>query len=191
MPKCGVIQQGPWPRGRCLWTLLWKFVAAPVRRLGCPAAVGAFALLAPATVWADSLTGRILDLQGNVVPGTQLILYDRTGGLVRQATSGADGRYAFNDIPAGEYVLEAQASGGSLSGSTVTTLSGDLALDLTLAISGMAAEVVVTASSTPFSTPMRTVSSAPVGGRSPGCAFATERRLQHDPEGEAGPCEQW
>ena len=150
MPKCGVIQQGPWPRGRCLRSLLWKFVAAPVRRLGCPAAVGAFALLAPATVWADSLTGRILDPQGNVVPGTQLILYDRTGGLVRQATSGADGRYAFNDIPAGEYVLEAQASGGSLSGSTVTTLSGDLALDLTLAISGMAAEVVVTASSTPL-----------------------------------------
>ena len=99
---------------------------------------------------ADSLSGRILDPQGNAVPNVQLRLFDRTSGELREATTAPDGRYAFEEIPSGEYLLEAQASGGSLSGAAVVTVDGSQNLELTLAVSGITAEVVVTASSTPL-----------------------------------------
>ena len=116
-------------------------------------AVGAVvaALLLPGSTYADSLAGRVLDPQGAVVPQAELLLYERTGGgQVREGNAGPDGQYVFYDIPGGEYVLEGRASGGSLSGSAVVTVAGDQAVDLELAVSGIAAEVVVTASSTPL-----------------------------------------
>lgn len=116
-------------------------------------AVGAVvaALLLPGAAYADSLAGRVLDPQGGVVPQAELLLYERTGGgQVREGNAGPDGQYVFDDIPGGQYVLEGRASGGSLSGSAVVTVAGDQALDLELAVSGIAAEVVVTASSTPL-----------------------------------------
>ena len=112
----------------------------------------ALALAAPHPVSADSLSGRIRDPQGGVVAGAQLRLFDRTSGQVREAASAADGRYAFTGIPAGEYVIEARGSGGALSGATVVSVAGAQHLDVTLAISGLTAEVVVTASSAPLVT---------------------------------------
>ena len=115
-------------------------------------AIAASALFGlPAGVLADDLSGRVIDPQGSVVPRAELLLYERTGGgQLRESVSGADGQYIFADIPSGEYVLEGRASGGSLSGSAVVTVSGDRNLDLALAISGITAEVVVTASTTPL-----------------------------------------
>ena len=108
-------------------------------------------LLLPGAAYADSLAGRVLDPQGGVVPQAELLLYERTGGgQVREGNAGPDGQYVFDDIPGGQYVLEGRASGGSLSGSAVVTVAGDQALDLELAVSGIAAEVIVTASSTPL-----------------------------------------
>lgn len=108
------------------------------------------AVAVPQAVLADSLSGRIRDPQGGVVAGAELRLFDRASGLLREAVSGDDGSYAFTDIPAGEYVLEARGSGGSLSGAAVVSVAGAGAHDLTLGVSGIAAEVVVTASSTPL-----------------------------------------
>ena len=110
----------------------------------------AAAVATPQLAQADSLSGRIRDPQGGVVAGAQLRLFDRTSGQIREAASAADGRYAFAGIPAGEYVIEAQGSGGSLSGATVVSVEGAQSLDVTLAVSGITAEVVVTASSTPL-----------------------------------------
>ena len=110
----------------------------------------AAAVAAPHVALADSLSGRIRDPQGGVVAGAQLRLFDRTSGQIREAASAADGRYAFAGIPAGEYVIEAQGSGGSLSGATVVSVEGAQSLDVMLAVSGITAEVVVTASSTPL-----------------------------------------
>jgi iron complex outermembrane receptor protein len=116
-------------------------------------AVGAVvaALLLPGSTYADSLAGRVLDPQGGVVPQAELLLYERTGGgQVREGNAGPEGQYVFDDIPGGEYVLEGRASGDSLSGSAVVAVAGDQTLDLELAVSGISAEVVVTASSTPL-----------------------------------------
>ena len=110
----------------------------------------AVSIVAPHAALADSLSGRIRDPQGGVVGGAQLLLFDRASGQVRKAASAADGRYAFSGIPAGEYVIEARASGGSLSGATVVSVDGARNLDVTLAVAGLTTEVVVTASSTPL-----------------------------------------
>ncbi len=110
----------------------------------------ALVIAVPHAAFADSLSGRIRDPQGAVVAGAELRLFDRAGGQLREAVSGDDGSYAFTDIPAGEYLIEARGSGGSLSGAAVVNVAGAGAHDLTLGVSGITAEVVVTASSTPL-----------------------------------------
>ena len=110
----------------------------------------ALVIAVPHAAFADSLSGRIRDPQGGAVAGAELRLFDRAGGESREAVSADDGSYAFTDIPAGEYLLEARGSGGSLSGAALVSVAGAGAHDLTLGISGITAEVVVTASSTPL-----------------------------------------
>ena len=123
------------------------------RRFALLLAIAALALFVrPAESLADNLSGRVLDPQGAVVPRAELLLYERTGGgQLREGVSGPDGQYVFDEIPSGEYVLEGRASGGSLSGSAVVTVAGSQSLDLALVVSGITAEVVVTASTTPLS----------------------------------------
>ncbi len=116
------------------------------RRILLAAAV----LAAAASASADSLTGRIVDPQGGAVAGARLRLLDRAGGQVRAAASAPDGGYAFADLPDGAYVLEARGAGGSLSGAAAVEVAGDRRLDLTVQVSGLAAEVVVTGSGTPL-----------------------------------------
>ena len=118
----------------------------------CNSIVIAAALTAvlPRPLVADSLTGRILDPQDRVVPHAQVRLFDRASGEVRETASSPGGGYRFDHIPAGDYVLEAQGSAGSLSGATVVRVEGGSSRDLALGVSGLTAEVVVTASSTPL-----------------------------------------
>ena len=139
-------------RGTRRLALRDRIQATSDHRPGLLLAIAASALFGlPAGVLADDLSGRVIDPQGSVVPRAELLLYERTGGgQLRESASGADGQYLFSDIPSGEYVLEGRASGGSLSGSAVVAVSGDRILDLELAISGITAEVVVTASTTPL-----------------------------------------
>ena len=108
-------------------------------------------LLSEQAVFADSLSGRILDPQNNVVADVQLRLFDRTSEQLRETTSGSSGGYAFRDIPPGEYLLEARGSAGALSGASGVTIAGASTLVLTLSLSALSVEVVVTASSTPRS----------------------------------------
>ena len=108
-------------------------------------------LLGEHAALADSLSGRILDPQSRVVADVRLRLFDRTSGHLREATSGANGGYVFQDIPAGDYLLEARGLEGSLSGSSDVTVDGDSVLVLTLSLSALSVDVLVTASSTPRS----------------------------------------
>ncbi len=110
----------------------------------------ALAAAAPHTAAADSLAGRVLDPQDRVVPQAQVRLFDRTSGQVRETVSAPDGSYRFGDIPPGEYLLEGQGAAGSLSGAAAVRVEGSSRRDLALAVSSVAAEVLVTASSTPL-----------------------------------------
>ena len=100
---------------------------------------------------ADSLSGRVLDPDGNIVANAQLRLFDRTSGLLRQATTAADGSYAFAGLVSGDYLLEADGAASALSAATAVSVNGDVNVNLTLKVAGVSVEVFVTASSTPLS----------------------------------------
>src|SRR5215472_3999787 len=57
---------------------------------------------------AASLTGRIVDETGAVVPDVKVRILNKATGLQRQATTGADGYFVIPLLPAGNYTLSAE-----------------------------------------------------------------------------------
>ena len=61
-------------------------------------------LASPLTGWAQTtatLAGRVLDPSGGVLPGVVVTARQIETGLVRTATTDADGRYTLPTLPAG------------------------------------------------------------------------------------------
>jgi hypothetical protein len=89
----------------------------PYIRLGLLAAFFAFnALLAPtasAQVTTGSITGRVADAQGNVVPGATVTARSKATALSRSTTTNEAGEYTLADLPAGTYELTVEAKGFS------------------------------------------------------------------------------
>ena len=106
------------------------------------------ATLDPASVTADTLSGKVVDPQGLAVANATIRLSDRSGGAQRSVMSAADGSYRFADIPAGSYVIQAEAANSALAVSRAISVAGDYTLELALAIAANKAEVMVTASNT-------------------------------------------
>lgn len=100
---------------------------------------------------ADSLTGFVLDPQGSRVPGAQVRLFDRKNGQMRKTAANSEGGYSFTGIPAGDYLVEADASNAALGASKQVSVSGDQTADIELKISTTNVEVLVTAVGTPQS----------------------------------------
>jgi hypothetical protein len=87
------------------------------------AAMGAFA--------ASGVTGKVVDPQGLAVPGATVHL-ESAAGYGISATANSEGRYQFDPIPDGVYLLKAEAPGLS-SVSQKVTVAGQLAeRDITL-----------------------------------------------------------
>src|SRR2546422_903 len=107
--------------------------------------------LSVAISYADTLTGRVTDPQGNRVPNAQLRLFERKSGALRTGSSSASGEYAFRELPPGDYLIEAEASSAVLTGFKDISVNGDVNADIDLAITAKAFEISVTASSTPVS----------------------------------------
>src|SRR5215471_11379884 len=57
---------------------------------------------------AASLTGRIIDETGAVVPDVKVRIMNKATGLQRRATTGADGYFVISLLPAGNYTLSAE-----------------------------------------------------------------------------------
>jgi vitamin B12 transporter len=108
-------------------------------------------IAAQSFVLADTLSGRVLDPQGNAVPAANIKLFDRGNGGQRNTVSAADGTFSFQGIPAGNYLVEANASDSALIASQQISVSGEQRLDVTLSIAASQTEVVVTASAVPLS----------------------------------------
>jgi vitamin B12 transporter len=108
-------------------------------------------LVIPVFAHAESVTGKILDPQGNAVGDAIIRLFVLNSGEMRSTASSKDGSYGFQGIPAGDYLLEAEGPTGTLRGSHDVAVSGDEKTDLKLAISGTKTDVLVTASGTPLS----------------------------------------
>src|SRR5579871_871154 len=90
------------------------------RFLGAPACAGAFVLvtvmlcaagLSAQAVAVAEIDGVVTDASGKVVPGAQVIATEIDKHLIRQTTSGAEGRFSLPDLPIGPYTLEVKAPG--------------------------------------------------------------------------------
>ena len=104
-------------------------------------------LCAVSVVRAQSLTGIVLDPQGGGVPNAQVRLYIRENGVQLNATSDSQGKYRFQRLAPGEYVLEAEAKGFARTAAQSIQLEAgrSLDLDIPLKLAGVAQEIVVTA----------------------------------------------
>lgn len=75
----------------------------------------AFFLLCPAAILlaqsGGAVQGIVVDPTGAVVPGAQVTLSDPTTGYKQSATTGADGTFAFSNVPPNPYHLDAAAQG--------------------------------------------------------------------------------
>lgn len=121
-------------------------------------AISIFALLTCALpaqqVRQSTIFGRVLDPSGAAVPAATIRIYSRDNAVKLVAQSGDDGRYSFERVPVGEYLIEARTEGLDQANPVSVRLSAGQKLekDLTLNIRGLSARVLVTASSTPQST---------------------------------------
>jgi len=98
-------------------------------------------------VRAQSLTGTVLDPQGGGVPKAQVKLYVRENGVQLNATSDSQGKYRFQRLTPGDYVVEAEAEGFARTAAQSFRLESGraLVLDIPLSLAGVAQEIVVTA----------------------------------------------
>ena len=96
-----------------------------------------------AAAQAGTLRGAVLDPSGAVVPGASITL--TLGSQALHAKSGADGRYAFRSLAAGNYTVEVTAQGfAPLSMPSVTIAAGAVKeLNLPLAIAVEQQDVTV------------------------------------------------
>ncbi len=120
--------------------LLILTLAAPLPLTAAVAASAAEAAQTTAT-----LTGRVLDASGAVLPGVTVAARNVSIGLQRTVTSDAQGRYTFPSLPVGSYELRAELAGfRTLVRQGVTIAVGDAAVvDLQLAVGGVDEAVTV------------------------------------------------
>src|SRR5690242_3605581 len=112
----------------------------------------ALVLAAHAQTTTDaSISGHVKDPQGASLPGATVRLYGRNRSFSLITATDAGGAYSFKHLAAGEYLVEAEATGFALaSAQSVTVERGQPAtLDIALELSSLRSSVVVTASDTP------------------------------------------
>jgi len=145
-------------------------------RLGLCALV--MTCLAPAQEFRATMTGRVMDAQGAVVPGVKVVLTQVQIRANHETVSGGDGGYTVPFLPPGAYRLTAEAPGFKRfvrDGLHVST--GDrIALDITLEVGQLAETVTVTADASLLETATassgqvineRQIENLPMNGRTP------------------------
>src|SRR5262249_10950957 len=97
---------------------------------------------------AQSLSGTVLDPQGAAVPKAEIKLYVRQDGGELKTTSDQKGRYRFERLARGEYVIEVKAEGfGRSPAQSVQLERGhNMVLDIPLKLAVVSQQVTVTAS---------------------------------------------
>jgi len=69
-----------------------------------------FVLSAPAQVTTATITGRVADAQGSVVPGAKVTITNRDTAAERSVISNSDGEYTVTSLPPGRYNVAAEAA---------------------------------------------------------------------------------
>ncbi|MBV8731710.1 MAG: TonB-dependent receptor plug domain-containing protein, partial [Acidobacteriia bacterium] len=109
------------------------------------------ALAAAFTAQGATLAGTITDEQSRPVSGATETLISTTNGLRWNSVSLASGAYRFDNLPAGDYILQVDAPGFATYLAQPIHLDASSAAthDVSLRVAGLREEIVVTASSTP------------------------------------------
>src|SRR5690349_5007541 len=111
----------------------------------------AFVTAAHAQTVDTEISGHVKDPQGANLPGATVRLFGRDRTLSLVTATDSSGAYSFKHLAAGEYLIEAEASGFALAEakSVAVTRGQTTTLDIALQLSGLRSSVVVTASDTP------------------------------------------
>jgi hypothetical protein len=123
-----------------------------------------------------TITGTVSDASAGTLPGVALTLRNVGTGLIRAATSSADGRFVFAGIPAGEYELRAELSGfrtvvrQRLAVTVAESLSVPLVMEVggleqTVTVSGGASSVNTATSELSFLVGEQAIETLPLNGR--------------------------
>ena len=94
-----------------------------------------------------SISGKIVDTQGAVLPGATVEAAGPTGAVVRNAQTDAAGAYKLAGLPAGAYTVTASLPGFVRFDrkKVVVPAAGTVTVDVTLQLGGLSEEIVVTA----------------------------------------------
>ena len=95
---------------------------------------------------AATITGTILDPNGNVLPGVTVTARNTDTALVRTAVTGEEGRYVIPMLPPGAYEVRAELSSFKphVRRQVQLSIAQALVLNITLEIGGLTEEVTVT-----------------------------------------------
>ena len=98
-----------------------------------------------------SIGGQVKDPQGANLPGATVRLHGRDRSFSLITATDASGAYSFKHLAAGEYLVEAEATGFALAPakSVMVERGHPTTLDIALELSSLRSSVVVTASDTP------------------------------------------
>ena len=113
-----------------------------------------------AQVLYGSLTGRVTDLQGAVVPGATVSLTHRETNQTRQAVTDAGGGYDFATVAAGTYTVKISKSGfkSVTKENVAVTLNTITRADISVEVGQVSETVIVTADAAPIKTDRAEVS---------------------------------
>ena len=146
----------------------------PALSAGRRARVPVVTLLAALVTLADLpaqtgavVRGTVTDPSGAVVREATISVQSLDASIRRRTSTDDQGAYEFEALPAGAYVVEAEAASFATSTArTITIASGETAtLDVELALDRLRDEVVVTASTTPLTVYQVSKALDTVGGR--------------------------
>jgi iron complex outermembrane receptor protein len=106
-------------------------------------------VLSTAQTGTAQLSGNVADAQGSLVAGASVKIYERDNRIQATAVTDEKGSFNFPRLAAGEYVLEIEAAGFTPVSQKIQVAAGkNENLNVSLAVSAISAEVVVTASGT-------------------------------------------
>ena len=132
--------------------------------LGCVAAhllqLTALAVTASAQTHPTTgdLTGTVRDETQAVLPGVTIVVIEPTTALIRTTTSGDDGTFAVQVLPAGTYQVRAELSGFDLQvfDDVQITIGATVDVSITLRLGGFADRITVAAATRALVDPERT-----------------------------------
>jgi Carboxypeptidase regulatory-like domain/TonB dependent receptor-like, beta-barrel len=118
-------------------------------------------VVAPAQQGTAEIGGKVVDAQGAVLPGVNIVLTNEDTGAVREITSTADGSYFASQMVPGRYRINAKLEGFRVLDRLGVTLTvgQTTTLDLSMEVGALAETLTVTGEA-----PVIDLSSAEIGG---------------------------